>query len=386
MMRINFRICLSKTEKMVNQLIRRDMIRLKPVNPGDKNLLLSYITSPFRMDSDNSAFNNHTNMWECLQIAKIWVNYGYNVDVIDWDNNVFIPKKNYQVFIDIHSNMERIAPLLDKDCKKILHITGAHWKFQNEAEMKRLSELKQRKNSLLLPRRQVPPSLGIEYADCATILGNTFAKNTFAYAGKPLFQIPLSTTVTFPFINKNFQKVRNNFVWLGSSGMVHKGLDLVLDAFFHMPDCNLSVCGPVNKEKDFEKLYYNELYHTKNIKTLGFIDVKGKQFLDLINNACGLIYPSCSEGQAGSVITCLHAGLIPVISEQSGVDVNDFGILLKNCSIDEIIESIRNLSHQPEEDLRKMSKDAWIFARTFHTRERFAECYEEFVNNLLQKI
>jgi glycosyltransferase involved in cell wall biosynthesis len=370
---------------MVNQLIRRDMIRLKPVNPGDKNLLLSYITSPFRMNSDNSAFHNHTNMWECLQIAKIWANNGYTVDVIDWDNNVFIPKKNYQVFIDIHSNMERIAPLLDKDCKKILHITGAHWKFQNEAEMKRLSELKQRKNSLLLPRRQVPPSLGIEYADCATILGNTFTQNTFAYAGKPLFQIPLSTTVTFPFIKRDFQKIRNNFVWLGSSGMVHKGLDLVLDAFSQLQDYHLSVCGPVHQEKDFEELYYKELYQSANITTHGFIDIRSSQFLEIIKNACGLIYPSCSEGQAGSVVTCLHAGLIPVISPQSGVDINDFGILLKECSIEDIIGSIQNLSHQPEEDLRKMSKDAWIFARTFHTRERFAECYEKFVNNCLQK-
>jgi len=377
------RFYLSRANKKINRLLHRDIIRLSHRNSTGYNVLLSYITHPFCIKPNNPAFFNHTNTWECLQIAKIWANKGYNVDVIDWDNDVFIPKKKYEVFIDIHSNMERIAPLLDKDCKKILHITGAHWKFQNGAEMKRLSELKQRKNASLLPRRQVPPSLGIEYADCATILGNTFTQDTFAYAGKPLFQIPLSTTVTFPFIKRDFQKIRNNFVWLGSSGMVHKGLDMVLDAFSQLQDYNLTVCGPVHQEKDFEELYYKELYQSANITTHGFIDIRSSQFLEIIKNACGLIYPSCSEGQAGSVVTCLHAGLIPVISEQSGVNVNGFGILLKNCSIEEIIESIQNLSHQPEENLKRMSKDAWTYARTYHTRERFTECYNKFVEQLI---
>ena len=35
--------------------------------------------------------------------------------------------------------------------------------------------------------------------------------------------------------------------------MVHKGLDLVLEAFAGMPEYHLTVCGPVAKEKDFER-------------------------------------------------------------------------------------------------------------------------------------
>lgn len=386
MMLINFKTFLSKTEKKVTRLIQRDMIRLTPGNPSDKNLLLSYITHPFRLKPDDPAFFTHTNTWECLQIAKTWVNNSYNVDIIDWDNTSFVPKKRYTVFIDIHSNMERIDPLLNKDCKKILHITGAHWKFQNDAEMNRLSELKKRRNVSLIPRRQVPPSLGIEHADCATILGNQFTQDTFRYAGKPLFQIPLSTTVQFPFIGKDFHKIRKNYLWLGSSGMVHKGLDLVLDVFSHMQDYHLTVCGPVDQEKDFKEAYFEELYQTENITTIGFIDMKGTQFLDIIKNSCALVYPSCSEGQAGSVITCLHAGLIPVISEQSGVDIDGLGILLKKCSVEEIIDSIETLSQKSEEELQKMSKNAWEYARTHHTREHFAECYNKFVHEVINKV
>ena len=191
------------------------------------DVLLSYITQPFSLKEDDSTFYSHTNQWECKQIANTWVKYGYTVDIIDWDNAIFLPIKDYSVFIDIHSNMERIAPLLGKKCKKILHITGAHWRFQNEAENKRLLALKARKGITLQPRRQVPPSLGIQNADCATILGNKFTQETFAYSGKPLYVIPLSTTVQYPLIEKNFKKIHKNFLWLGSFGMVHKGLDLV---------------------------------------------------------------------------------------------------------------------------------------------------------------
>ena len=139
----------------------------------------------------------------------------------------------------------------------------------------------------------------------------------------------------------------------------------------------------MNRESDFEKAYFKELYQSPNIKTLGFVDVCSDQFLKVIKNTCALIYPSCSEGQAGSVITCMHAGLIPIISYESGVDIEDFGIILKECSINEIIDSIKQLSQKPEMELQKMSKNAWSYARTHHTREKFAECYDRFVNEMV---
>ena len=69
---------------------------------------------------------------------------------------------------------------------------------------------------------------------------------------------------------KDFEACRTRFLWLGSRGMVFKGLDLVLDAFVQMPEYHLTVCGPVAKEKDFEQVYYQELYHTSNIHTYGW--------------------------------------------------------------------------------------------------------------------
>jgi len=375
---------MTKADHWYSQLLYRDVITLNSTKKSEKNVLLSYITHPFRIKSDDPAFYSHTNTWECLQIAKTWLNYGYNVDIIDWNNNRFIPKKDYAVFIDIHSNMERLAPLMREDCQKILHITGAHWLFQNNAEYSRLLSLQKRKNITLVPRRTAQPSRGIENADCATILGNEFTQGTFAYSGKPLYPIPLSTTVQFPFFeNKEFDKIRNNFLWFGGSGMVHKGLDLVLDTFSELQDYHLTVCGPIKGESDFEKAYHKELYNTANIQTLGKIDVRNHLFLKICKENVALIYPSCSEGGGGSVITCLHAGMIPIISYESSVNINDFGIILRNCSIDEIAESIKTISNKPKQELEQMSNISWQYARKNHTRDIFSESYDQFVNKMV---
>lgn len=372
--------------KNVKNFWRPKLVSLQTSQKINGKVLLSYCIEPFLLKPSQATPNYHTNQWECLQIAKTFLNFGYSVDIINWNDREFIPKQDYSFLIDIHSNLERLTPLLNSNCVKILHITGANWLFQNQAEYKRLSALQQRRNISLMPRRIAPFSLGIEYADYATILGNQFTINTFAYAKKPIYQIPLSTTVTYPWPeDKDYNSCRNRFLWFGSSGMVHKGLDLVLEAFREMPEYHLTVCGPVTNEQDFVQAFYQELYLTPNIQTIGWCDISSPQFLEITKNCIALIYPSCSEGQAGSVVTCMHSGLIPIVSYESGVDVNDFGLVLKNCSIAEIKDYIKKIANLPDRELKQRSKQAWEFARNNHTREKFAAAYQDFVINLLDR-
>jgi glycosyltransferase involved in cell wall biosynthesis len=373
-----------KSRTAINTVFKKELVTLTPGIESRGKVLLSYLTKPFLFAIDQSYFSSHTNYWECTQIAQTWLDIGYTVDIIDWDNNSFIPNKDYAVFIDIHSNMERIAPYLKKDCLKILHITGAHWLFQNNAEYCRLLSLQKRKNITLYPRRTVQPSKAIEYADCATILGNSFTQATFEYAGKPLCRVHISTPIQFPFFEeKDYDKIRKNYIWFGGGGLVHKGLDLVLETFAKMPEYHLTICGSVDDEPDFKAAFYKELYQTSNIKMAGWVDTASHQFLDIINNTIGFIYPSCSEGGGGSVISCLHAGLIPIISYESSVDIPGFGILLKDSTIEELTSAIEKISGLSEMELRTQSKKAWEYAREFHTKERFKSEYYNFVKSII---
>ena len=152
-----------------------------------------------------------------------------------------------------------------------------------------------------------------------------------------------------------------------------------------MPDYHLTVCGPIREEieKDFEKAFYKELYQTSNIRTLGWVDIGRPEFTQIADGCVGLIYPSCSEGQSGGVVTCMHAGLVPIISYESGVDVDEFGFMLQDCSVDNIKNSIRMVASLSAQELKERARQAWEFARANHTREKFAEEYRKLVDRII---
>jgi len=369
-----------------NERWRWKEISLKPCDGYKGDVLLSYLTEPFFLKGKDYAQleKRHTSHWECFQMAQTFLNLGYCVDVIHALNNRFVPKKDYSFFIDKYLNLERIGAALGGNCKKIMHIDGAHWMFQNKSEYERLLALQKRKGVVLPPIRQLQPNWGFEYADFATILGNSFTLSTYSHVLKPMFRIPVTSQAVYPWQNKKYDLCRKNFLWLGSGGLVHKGLDITLDTFSALPDYHLTVCAPIHREKAFEKAYYKELYETPNIHTIGWVDVNSPEFIDIVNKCVGLIYPSCSEGQSGGVVTCMHAGLIPVISYESGVDVNDFGVILEDCSSNTIKKTLQEISSLPTEKLAQMSRKAWEFARTNHTREKFAEEYKKAITQIIE--
>ncbi len=350
--------------------------------------LVSYVTAPFRERTAASSLkpqaDTHTNRWECRQIVDTFLGLGFGVDIIDWHDRRFRPRKEYKFFLDIGVQMERLAPLVGPRCIKILHATGKHWLFQNRAEYERLAALMTRRGVALEPRRIAPTGSGVEAADVLTVLGNQGTIDTLSYAGKPCYRIPLSTTVEFPWNEaKDFAAARKRFLWLGSSGMVHKGLDLALEAFAALPELELTVCGPVAHEPDFAREYHRELNQTPNIRTVGWVDLAGKPFAEIVATVGSLIYPSCSEGCAGSVVSCLHAGLVPIVSRESGVDVEPFGVLLPDCSVEPIRRAVSAMAQSPADELRARSRATWEFARREHTRERFAAEFLRVIETLV---
>ncbi|QFS47809.1 glycosyltransferase [Nostoc sphaeroides] len=374
-----------KVQARINYAKTLQVVSLKPKQPSKGNVLLSYRIEPFLLKPGQPMPNDHTWYWEVWQIAQTFLTLGYNVDVIQFHNDKFVPQKDYAFFIDIRHRMEALAPKLNKDCIKIFHVDIANMVFRNAAECNRLLELQRRKGITLKPQRFEVPNLGIEYADCAIVLGNDFTTDTFKYANKPMYRIPISSPVLYPYAdNKDFEAVRKRFLWFGGSALVLKGLDLVLDAFAQMPEYHLTVCGPVSNDKEFEQAFYKELYETPNIHTYGWINVSSPDFIEVTNNCLGLVYPSVSEGQSGAVISCLQAGLIPILSYESGVDVHDFGVIFDNLSVDEIKAKVRSISNLPVEDLKLMSRQAWEYARANHTKEKFAQVYKNVVEQIIE--
>lgn len=366
----------------------RKVVSLHPEKTPRGVVLLSWLVAPFVLKPGEPMPNSHTQYWDCFQIARTFLDLGYSVDVIDSRNRIFEPKKDYSFFIGHRINFDRIAGLLKRSCTKIAHLDTAHWIVNNHSTYLRKLELQRRKGvSIKESHRIIEHNLAIENADYAVTYGNEFTLSTYRYAKKPLFRVPISTCALFPSPeNKNYDACRSNFLWFGSDGLVHKGLDLVLEAFAELPDHHLHVCGPLQREKDFEKAFYNELYETPNIHAYRWIDVNGAEFAEITNKCLGIVYASCSEAGGGSVVTCMHAGLIPIVSYEASVDVDDFGVVLKDNSIDAIKNTVQMVSNLPVEQLQQMARRAWEFARTNHTRERFAEEYKRTILDIMMKV
>ncbi len=391
-----FHLVLRNSKKIISRAIHRlycskhhraqqEIVSIRCETGNSGNVLISYVLEPFLIKEGEPLSNRHTNHWESMQIAKTFIELGYNVDVVDYDNFKFVPTKKYDIFVSARTNLQRIAGHLNENCIKIAHLDMAHWIVNNALAYQRLKSLQERRCATLGNIKFAEINWAIESADYATVLGNQFTIDTYRYAKKPLYRIPISTCDQYPSPqDKDFEWCKRNFLWFGSGGLVHKGLDLVLEAFADLPDHHLYVFGPISDEKDFENIYRQELYHTENIHTEGWIDVSSQSFIDKLNNCIAIIYPSCAEGGGGAVINCMHAGLVPIVSYEASVDVGSFGVVLKESSIEEIKASVRYVSSLPAEKLKIMSMDCWHFVNAQHTRENFAIQYKKSIAEILQ--
>ncbi|HMO51454.1 MAG TPA: glycosyltransferase [Kiritimatiellia bacterium] len=313
---------------------------------------------------------------------------GYAVDVIHWTRRQPLPRLDYDIYVDVRRNFDRYAAALPASCLKIAHMDTAHHTVHNGNQRRRLAELQARRGIALDPFKLIEENQAAEHADLITVLGNTFTIESFAFAQKPITRIRLSNAFTYPFPeSKDFHSARSRFLWMGSEGFVHKGLDLVLEAFDGMPNRELIVCGPIDREPAFRKAFADLLYRRPNIKTPGWVDVAGPAFKHIAESCIGLVYPSCSEGGGGCVITAMHAGLIPIVTREASVDVEpSCGMLLPDASVAGIRQAVSDVAEKPEAECAGMARAAWSWARENHTRERFRHEYRAFVRSLADRL
>jgi glycosyltransferase involved in cell wall biosynthesis len=360
---------------------------------GEKrgDVLLSYITEPFTRAPWERFTDPHTNKWECTEIVRLFSMRGYDVDIINFDNLEFTPRKKYVVCVDIMQNLERLTKYLPANCKKVMHVTSAYGEFQNASEGQRLLELKRRRNIFLTPHRTGVVSNNPAYADFLEGLGNQTVHATYAQFKKHIYPIPISVAREFDFPEqKDFGTARTNFLWFGGGGAVLKGLDLVIEAFATLPELSLHIVGPLAREEDFTLAYKCELalsnikyYPRPHISPDGEMCSGDMPFLDIANHCAALIYPSASEGTSGAVVQAMHAGLIPVITKETGISEDAPVVICDTPTVESIRDLAMQIAQTDPSELRESAHKAWNYARTRHTKKTFSEAYSRFIDDIL---
>lgn len=338
----------------------------------DKNCLFMYVLEPFLR---NEIDESHQLFWQELQITKLLSDKGYNIDIIDYDNKYVHLVKKYDLIFDLipGRNMVYMNHMTQR-CIRIAYLTGSNATFQNKAEKQRIEAIARRRGKKLKTRRQSPYITNIieEYNACLMI-GNRYNWRTYS-------EFNLST----PFFIKNnghyqkynFNKLKkksNAFLYFGSVGSVHKGLDLLLEIFSEKNfPAELYVCGTFDKERDFVKCYYKELYECDNIHPVGFVKINSDKFRDLTEICTYSILPSCSEANAGTILSTMSAGLISICSYECGFE-DDEVIHLKNCDIATIREVVLYYSKKDYGWIKEKSKASYDIVQQRYSKENFVD-------------
>lgn len=346
-----------------------------------RNCLMVYITKPFKEHLEMT----HQNHEQAQIIARLISDRGYNVDVIDYDTKYVFLRKKYDAVFDICVKDRPVYKKHLKDgAKRICYFTGSESEFANNAEKERVKALEKRRGVKLELRRQAPLiSKEVEKFDEIIMIGNEYSLAT--YKGFCLPKTFLVNNTGYDFEDRFDRAMRkpNNFLYFGSTGCVHKGLDLLLEIFSEKNfPCNLYVCGTFESEKDFRDEYEKELFYTDNIISIGFVNIQSEKFAEICNECTFAIFPSCSEGMAGAVATCMSAGLIPICSEICGYGENSEVITLEECSIEHIRKIILEAATMDDKWIEERSRKVLELVK----RKYSVEAFEKSMGNALEAV
>jgi len=361
-----------------------DVVSFAAAGRSRGRILVSHRIDGVRLPAGHPRLREHNQFAEVVAIVETMVERGYDVDVLS-HRHLGPPRRgDYDLFLGVRANFDHVTQGLDPSCIRVLHVDTTHWLFNNHASLGRSLEVQLSRG--VTPERdiEIERNDAIEAAHYAVAPGNEFVYETFAYAGKPMFEIvnPAITVRSRP-IGKDFAAIRRNFLWLGSRGLAHKGLGRVLEAFAELPEHNLTVCGPLAEEPRFCEAYRRELTELPNVRVLGWVDVTGPEFAEIARTSLAHVLPSCAEAQAGASINCMAAGLIPMVSRQVALNVTpDFGVMLEDDSVEGVRRAVRALSTRPPDQLAGMSQRAWDTARTRHS----LDSYKLVLGDVLERI
>ena len=348
---------------------------------SEDKVLICYIKSPFYL---NKRPIKHCNVFESRIIAKTFYKLGYSVDVVDYRCKRKIDYSKYSIIFGFglsYRNVFNESILI----KKICYLTGANPNFSNTQEALRIKDVFQNKGILMRPRREAywPWMHTAINSDHLIVTGNQFTKNSYNGLNTNTTHMPV------PFISSTLDvksniKSNKGFLWFGGAGAIFKGLDLVIDAIDECSeDIKLDICGPIKEEKDFMNYYDASINKNKNINFHGMLDVNSREMQLLVEQNSFVILPSCSEGGASSVLTCMNLGLIPIVTKECSINLDGFGIKIEGFSKEHVLESIITALSMTDEDINNQRLLIKSFLKDNHSSEAIEAKFTSILKNII---
>ncbi len=368
---------------------KKNRILRDPFRSGfGRRALLCGLDRPFR----KGVHLKHNNLTEALEMARALHELGYAVDVINHDSPLPVDYSAYEVLFGAGLAMER-AVLQDAfpRLRTILYLCGAYVPLSNRSSLARVDDL-YRRRCVWLPQsaRLGDPGWGLErVVDGLIVLGNRVTADPYrAVTPRPVHELPL---FFLPVVDpepvlaaRDLPRARAHFVWFAGTGLVHKGLDLALEAFARHPDLHLHVYGAIQNEPAFVAAFQRELRGTPNVHVEGFLGLDTPAFRQALLASAFMISPSCAEACNSSVLNiCGNGGHVPLLTRANGIDLEDFGVPIQDTTVAAVEAALAQAAALSDAELdRRLRATAAYMARE-HSLERYRQRLKDAVQAIL---
>jgi hypothetical protein len=351
---------------------------------NQKKVLISYITNCLNIDFQRDNIY-HTNIFEINQIIKKFIELDYCIDIVncnDEESLNILNNKNYDLLFGLGKVFYEYSKN-NKNVYKVLYVTENHPDFSTLKEKERIDYFYKRHKVKVKMERSGQFFLKeyFDFADAMIIMGEE--KLFEAYNSKKYVINPTGfINKNYKFQSRNYQSSKKNFLWFGSRGAIHKGLDLLLDIFKDKKELNLHICGVVDKDEKQLKKYFGE-----NIYNHGMVNVSSDEFLEIINKCSFVILPSCSEAMSTSVLTCMLHSMLPIVLKGVGFDrLVDNAIYMDNYNLETIKNIVESVSNIDNDVLEKMHKKTYDFSCENFTLPVFDKNLKYIINDIDKKV
>lgn len=356
---------------------------------SSRRVLLSYVATAF--NEDNLHNNKHTNIYTTRIIAELFNELGYAVDIVNWNDDYQCDFNKYALVFGLGKTIDNALTMSNRNYKVIWFGTGCNPFYSNVVTIKRVLDFYIKYKCYLIESSRFIAEdwpLQHEVADWIILHGDKFALSTYRNYNISSIKAPIFINNNIPLNKKNWNTASKNYIWFGSHGAIHKGLDLVLDAFLENDGggLNLHICGNIKNETRFFDCYKERIDAVDYIHYHGNVDINSKLFEDLMLTCGFIIFPSISEGNSPSVITCMaNGGIIPIVTASADIDITHYGIEIKEPTSKSVLEAVRISQELTLTELQTQATEILKTSQLCHTFGSFRNELRKQINEIILK-
>ena len=383
-----------RVTRWIQKLFNNEKLVKDVFSTGHKRkALLCYLPEAFK---GKELPKHHSNFTECHTIAQALDRLGYSVDCAS-RNKRDIDYSVYDIVLGINCPSYAASFTVDSNTSplRIFYSVGAHTFYNFRTTAKRNKEFFKRHHCWMLPSYHYIPGNGMNYymsqlSDAVISLGDSYLLQQSVDEGEATDKTKQVSAFYFdvctPDEKKDFSICRNNILWFGSSGMMHKGLDIAIDFAISHPQFTLHICGGSRQEKDFWKLYMPKIKTAGNIVMHGFVDIQSDEFAGVLAECGLLLNPSLSESGAVSVLNVLGNGaLLPVYSKGTGLDIAETGIEVEDVTYENFRNALLAVESLPTDAIKQKAWAAHHLVREKYTLDKYRETIYEHIKDIIEK-